>query len=164
MIKLIGDRSGEMKKLWQGFLLSIMTLAAHAQIDQPKEIATLQPFGDYTVHYNVFNSTDIPANVAEAYKLVRGKDRGLVNISVTKTENGITSLGLPVKINGSRRNLMQQKQTLKFIEVSEGNATYYLAPFVFNNEELLHFDIEVQVDGAVRPLSITFNRTLYADK
>ncbi|EIK46601.1 hypothetical protein O59_000622 [Cellvibrio sp. BR] len=153
-----------MKKLLQGFLLSLIALTAQAQIDQPKEIATQQQFGVYTVHYNVFNSTDIPANVAEAYKLVRGKDRALVNISVTKTENGATSLGLPAQVSGVRRNLMQQKQTLKFIEVSEGDATYYLAPFVFNNEELLHFDIELNVDGAARPLKITFNRTLYADK
>lgn len=153
-----------MKKLLQGFLLSLIALTAQAQIDQPKEIATQQQFGVYTVHYNVFNSTDIPANVAEAYKLVRGKDRALVNISVTKTENGATSLGLPAQVSGVRRNLMQQKQTLKFIEVSEGDATYYLAPFVFNNEELLHFDIELNVDGATRPLKITFNRTLYADK
>lgn len=153
-----------MKKLLQGFLLSLIALTAQAQIDQPKEIATQQQFGVYTVHYNVFNSTDIPANVAEAYKLVRGKDRALVNISVTKTENGATRLGLPAQVSGVRRNLMQQKQTLKFIEVSEGDATYYLAPFVFNNEELLHFDIELNVDGAARPLKITFNRTLYADK
>lgn len=153
-----------MKKLLQVFLLSLIALTAQAQIDQPKEIATQQQFGVYTVHYNVFNSTDIPANVAEAYKLVRGKDRALVNISVTKTENGATSLGLPAQVSGVRRNLMQQKQTLKFIEVSEGDATYYLAPFVFNNEELLHFDIELNVDGAARPLKITFNRTLYADK
>lgn len=153
-----------MKKLLQGLLLSLIALTAQAQIDQPKEIATQQQFGVYTVHYNVFNSTDIPANVAEAYKLVRGKDRALVNISVTKTENGATSLGLPAQVSGVRRNLMQQKQTLKFIEVSEGDATYYLAPFVFNNEELLHFDIELNVDGAARSLKITFNRTLYADK
>lgn len=153
-----------MKKLLQGLLLSLIALTAQAQIDQPKEIATQQQFGVYTVHYNVFNSTDIPANVAEAYKLVRGKDRALVNISVTKTENGATSLGLPAQVSGVRRNLMQQKQTLKFIEVSEGDATYYLAPFVFNNEELLHFDIELSVEGAARPLKLTFNRTLYADK
>lgn len=153
-----------MKKLLQGFLLSLIALTAQAQIDQPKEIATQQHFGVYTVHYNVFNSTDIPANVAEAYKLVRGKDRALVNISVTKTENGATSLGLPAQVSGVRRNLMQQKQTLKFIEVNEDDATYYLAPFVFNNEELLHFDIELSVEGAARPLKLTFNRTLYADK
>lgn len=143
---------------------SLVSLNLAAQVDQPKEIATTQTFGDYTVHYNVFNSTDIPAKVAEVYKLVRGKNRALVNISVTKTENGVTSLGLPAEVAGVRRNLMQQKQTLKFIEVSEGDATYYLAPFVFNNEELLHFDIELNVEGAARPLKLTFNRTLYADK
>lgn len=153
-----------MKKLLQGLLLGVVTLTAQAQIDQPKEIATMQQFGAYTVHYNVFNSTDIPASVASVYKLVRGKDRALVNISVTKTADGETSLGLPAQVSGAQRNLMQQKQTLKFIEVSEGNATYYLAPFVFNNEELLHFDIEVAVDATTKPLKLTFNRTLYADK
>ncbi len=153
-----------MKNLWQALCLSLLALTAQAQIDQPKEIATTQTFGSYTVHYNVFNSTDIPAKVAEVYKLVRGKDRALVNISVTKTENGVTSLGLPAKVSGVRRNLMQQRQSLKFIEVSEGEATYYLAPFVFNNEELLHFDIEVNLEGTAKPMKLTFNRTLYSDK
>lgn len=153
-----------MKTLLTGLLLSAVALTAQAQVGQPKEIATQQQFGDYTVHYNVFNSTDIPASVAETYQLVRGKDRALVNISVTKTENGVASLGLPAKVSGSRRNLMQQKQTLKFIEVDEGNSTYYLAPFVFNNEELLHFDVALEVSDGARPLHITFNRTLYADK
>lgn len=150
-----------MKKLLQGLFLSLVAITVQAQVDQPKEISTTEKFGDYTVHYNVFNSTDIPAKVAEAYKLVRGKDRALVNISLTKTENGSTSLGLPALVSGASKNLMQQKKALKFIEIKEGDATYYLAPFVFNNEELLHFDIELRVEGAVRPLSITFNRTLY---
>jgi hypothetical protein len=144
-------------------LISLVSLNLAAQVDQPKEIATTQIFGDYTVHYNVFNSTDIPAKVAEVYKLVRGKNRALVNISVTKTENGVTSLGLPAEVTGVRRNLMQQRQTLTFIEVSEGEATYYLAPFVFNNEELLHFDIELSVNGVAKPMKLTFNRTLYSD-
>lgn len=153
-----------MKTLLTGLLLSFVTLTVQAQVGQPKEIATQQQFGDYTVHYNVFNSTDIPASVANTYQLVRGKDRALVNISVTKTESGVTSLGLPAKISGSQRNLMQQKQILKFIEINEGKATYYLAPFVFNNEELLHFDILLTVNDVAQPLKITFNRTLYADK
>jgi hypothetical protein len=153
-----------MKKLLTSFLFALCAMGAQAQVDQPKEISTTETFGDYTVHYNVFNSTDVPAKVAETYKLVRGKDRALVNISVTKTVDGVTSLGLPAQISGVRRNLMQQKQTLKFVEVDEGDAIYYLAPFVFNNEELLHFDISVIVDGATRPMNITFNRTLYADK
>lgn len=145
-----------------GFLFALVFVSsAQAQIDQTKTINTSQAFGAYTVHYNVFNSTDIPPQVAQAYKLVRGKDRALVNISLTKTENGATSLGLPALIKGKTRNLMQQQQTLKFIEVQEGDATYYLAPLVFNNEELLYFDIEVSADKDAQPMKITFDRTLY---
>lgn len=158
-----------MKKLIQSVLLSCFTMCAQAQIDQPKEITTQEKFGAYTIHYNVVNSTKIPPNVAEAYKLVRGEDRALVNISMTKTENGKTSLGLPARVTGNIKNLMQQTQTLKFIEISEGEATYYLAPFVFNNEEVLHFNIKVDSKSEnegkdSQPFSITFNRTLYVDR
>ncbi|HEY0892955.1 MAG TPA: DUF4426 domain-containing protein [Cellvibrio sp.] len=152
-----------MKKLLQGIFLSLVAITVQAQVDQPKEISTTEKFGDYTIHYNVFNSTDIPASVAETYKLVRGKDRALVNISLTKTENGSTSLGLPAVVTGASKNLMQQKQTLTFIEIKEGDATYYLAPFVFNNEEVLHFDIQVSAKADAKPMSFTFNRTLYTE-
>ena len=148
-------------KILCGMLLLIVGLNAHAQIDQPKEITTAYGFGDYTVHYTVFHSTDIPAKVAEVYGLVRGKDRALVNISLTKTENGSASLGLPAQISAKIRNLMQQTQQLKLIEINEGEATYYLAPFVFNNEEVLHFDIEVRTAADATPMRVTFNRTLY---
>ena len=90
----------------------VIVLSAQAQIDQPKEIQTSQAFGAYTLHYNVFNSTSIAPSVAKTYKLVRGKDRALVNISITKTESGATSLGLPAVVLGSAQNLMQQKKKL----------------------------------------------------
>lgn len=150
-----------MKSLF-GFLLAFVVISGtQAQVDQTKEISTSQTFGAYTVHYNVFNSTDIPPQVAQAYKLVRGKDRALVNISLTKTENGATSLGLPAQISGKTRDLMQRQQQLKFIEIKEGDATYYLAPFVFNSEELLYFDIDISADKNARPMKVSFNRTLY---
>jgi len=147
-----------------GFILLILCCCcAIAQTDQVKEIKTYQTFGDYTVHYTVFNSSDIPSSVAEPLNLVRGKDRALVNISLVKTENGKTSLGLPAIVSGKTRNLMQQQQDLKFIEVKEGNVTYYLAPFVFNNEELLYFEIQVKATEDSSPLKLEFNRTLYKD-
>lgn len=145
-------------------LCSLMSLNLAAQIDQTKLINTSEKFGNYTVHYNVFNSTDIPAQVAEVYKLVRGKDRALVNISLTKTENGSTSLGLPAVVSGLSKNLMQQQQRLKFIEIKEADATYYLAPLVFTNEEVLHFEVQVKAAENTRPLQINFSRTLYTDK
>jgi hypothetical protein len=152
-----------MRILWLGFFLCMLSASVVAQIDQTKEISTSQKAGDYTVHFNVFNSTDIPASVAEQFKLVRGKDRALVNISLVKTENGNTSLGLPALVSGTTRNLMQQKQSLKFIEVKEGDVTYYLAPFVFNNEDLLHFDISVKPSADSAAFAVQFTRTLYKD-
>ncbi len=152
-----------MRIIWLGFFLWALSVSALAQIDQTKEISTSQKAGDYTVHFNVFNSTDIPASVAEQFKLVRGKDRALVNISLVKTENGSVSLGLPAIVSGVTRNLMQQKQDLKFIEVKEGDVTYYLAPFVFNNEDLLYFDIQVKANESSSPIMVQFNRTLYKD-
>lgn len=152
-----------MRTLWLGIFLWVLSVSAFAQIDQTKEITTSQKAGDYTVHFNVFNSTDIPASIAEQFKLVRGKDRALVNISLVKTENGNTSLGLPAIVSGTTRNLMQQKQDLKFIEVKEGDVTYYLAPFVFNNEDLLYFEIKVKANESSSPILVQFNRTLYKD-
>ena len=152
-----------MKAIFGILGLLVLAISAQAQVDQPKEISTVEKFGDYTVHYNVFNSTTIPAKVAEAYKLVRGEDHALVNISLTKTENGSTSLGLPAVVKGASKNLMQQQQPLKFIEIKEGDATYYLAPFVFTNEEILHFDIQVSADANAKPMSFTFSRTLYTE-
>lgn len=154
-----------MKTFIRALIFSIAAWAVvmpFAQVDQTKEIVTSQKFGDYTVHFNVFNSTDIPASVAEQFKLIRGRDRALVNISLVKTENGITSLGLPAQLSGVTRNLMQQKQDLTFIEIKEGDATYYLAPFVFNNEELLYFDIQVKATDTAS-MKVQFNRTLYKD-
>jgi len=144
-------------------IFCLLSVSTFAQIDQTKEIETAQKFGEYTIHYNVFNSSIIAPKVAEAYKLVRGTDRAIVNISFTKTEDGITTLGLPAVVLGSTQNLMQQQQKLTFIEIKEGDATYYLAPFVFNNEELLHFDIQVQNAPDAEPMQIKFTRTLYRD-
>jgi Domain of unknown function (DUF4426) len=151
-----------MKNIFFAVIFSLLTTTTYSQINQPEEIATHKIFGNYTLHYNVFNSTSIDPKVAETYKLVRGSDRALVNISVTKIENGISSLGLPIELKGIAKNLMQQQQKLSFIEIKEGDATYYLAPFVINNEEILHFDIEAKTQDG-KTLTVKFTRTVYKD-
>lgn len=155
----------QLRNIWLSLVMSfaLVALPAAAQIDQPKEISTSQTFGDYRVHFTVFNSTDIPASVASAYKLVRGADRALVNVSVVKITDGVASLGLAAEVSGTARNLMQQSQALKFLTIDETDAVYYLAPFVFNNEELLHFTVQVKVPERAAPFTVTFNRTLYKD-
>jgi Domain of unknown function (DUF4426) len=144
----------------------------HAQINQTKEIQTAQTFGDYTVHYAVFNSKTIPADLANTYHLKRGSNTAIVNIALTKTlanHKGV-SLGRPAKISGTATNLMQQVAALNFSEVQEGDpkaetsATYYLASFYYINEEDIHFSVSVSpLDDPTKSFEVNFTRRLYTE-
>lgn len=140
-----------------------ISLVSYAQINQSKEIQTFQKFGDYTVHYTVFNSKQIPAQVADIHKLTRSKDMVYLNISLTKTENGATTLGLPATVKAKAINLMQQSKTLELKEIKEPEATYYLAPFRHTNEEDIRFEISVLPSGEEKPLTLNFTRRLYTE-
>ena len=152
-----------MKTLLSFLLTLALSLPAFAQINQTKEIQTSQKFGNYTVHYNVFNSKNIPAEVASVYKLTRAKDIALVNISLTKTENGSTSLGLPAKVSVKAVNLMQQVKDLDFMEIKEPDATYYIAKFRHTNEEDIRFEVSVVPEGESNPLVVSFTRKLFTE-
>ncbi len=156
-----------MKQLIGFLLCTLITLPTFAQIDQPKEIQTSKKFGVYTVHYNVFNSKMVPTQIAEIHKLTRSKDIALVNISLTKTENGATSLGLSAKVSVKAINLMQQTKALEFKEIKEtdkdANATYYLAPYRHTNEEDIRFEVSVVPEGETKPLTVSFTRRLFTE-
>jgi uncharacterized membrane protein len=152
-----------MKTLLSFIFALSLSLPVFAQIDQPKEIETSKKFGAYTVHYNVFNSKSIPAEVANLYKLTRSKDIALVNISLTKTENGVASLGLPAKVSVKAVNLMQQVKTLEFMEIKEPDATYYIAKFRHTNEEDIRFEVSVVPEGETKPLTVSFTRKLFTE-
>ncbi|WP_439133148.1 DUF4426 domain-containing protein [Pseudomaricurvus sp.] len=119
-------------------------------------------FGDYKVLHTVFNSTFLQPEVASAYNLTRGKGQSLLNIALIKSTDGGNSKGLAAEVSGSIANLMQQQRTLEFIEIKEHDAVYYLAPIrVSNNDEVVHFNIEVTHDGKTYP--IKFSKKLYKD-
>lgn len=123
--------------------------------------STYTDFDSYRVVHTVFNSSFIKPEIAVAYNLTRGKDKALVNIALVKNnEDGMTN-GLPANISGSVANLMQQQKTLEFIEIKEQDATYYLAPLRFDNEEVLHFNINVQANG--KDYDVKFSKKLYVD-
>jgi len=152
-----------MKNIIRFLLCTLVSLPAFAQIDQPKEIKTSEKFGIYTVHYNVFNSKNIPAEVAKIYSLTRSRDLALVNISLTKTENGVTTLGLPAQVSVKAINLMQQTKALEFKEIKEPDATYYIAPFRHTNEEDIRFEVSVLPQGESKPLTVNFTRKLFTE-
>lgn len=144
-------------------MLCLPALASQAQIDQLKPVETSQTFGSYTVHFSVFNSTFISPEVAQIYGLTRSKNQVLVNISLTQTLDGKTTLGLPVNISGTATNLIQQQRVLNFQTINEGEATYYLAPLRHTNEEVVNFVVQVQAEGESTPFTVRFTRTLHAE-
>lgn len=153
-----------MKKILFALALVLFATQAIAQVDQAKPVTSSQTFGDYTVHFSVFNSTFITPDVAKAYQLTRGSNRVLVNVSVTKTDAGQTSLGLPARVTGTATNLIQQQRVMDFKTISEGDATYYIASVRHTNEETINFAVDMVPEGTQTPLKVNFTRTLYVDR
>ena len=136
------------------FLLCLTTLSQADDMTQTS-------FGDYKILHTVFNSSFIKPEVASTYNLTRGKDRVLVNIALVKNDGSATSNGLPASVSGYAANLMQQRKPLTFIEINEQDAVYYLAALRIDNEEVLHFNIDVSANG--QTYSVTFSKKLYVD-
>ena len=118
-------------------------------------------FGDYRVYYSAFNSSVLRPEVAAAYDIVRGRDRGLVNIAVIPA--GAVG-GRPAEVSGHVANMFAQSQELKFFEVREDDAVYYLAPFRFANEDPLTFTVTVKPMPDTPAYMLSFQRTFYHDR
>lgn len=142
------------------FFIAFITLALTTSAAQADE-KTFTTFDNYQVLHTVFNSTFIKPEIASAYNLTRGKDHALINIALVKTDDVGQSYGLPAKVTGTVANLMQQQKPLEFIEIKEQNAVYYLADLRFQNEEVLHFTINVNANG--KDHEVTFTKKLYAE-
>lgn len=139
-------------------LTCLLLIVSGAAAAQSKPVKT---FGETLVYYSAFNSSFIDPDIASRYDITRGKDQGLVNIAVV--EKG-SPHGETAQISGTVSNLIQQQQTLDFVEIREGDAVYYLAPFEFDNEDPLTFNIQVQKQGQASPYTLTFQRTFYHDQ
>lgn len=111
--------------------------------------------GEYEIHYIVIPTTFLRPEVADQYELPRGKNRALVNVSVLDGDGAVKA-----GVSGSSRNLLEQRQVLKFTEVDEGNAVYYLALITHADEENHRISIQVELpDGKTE--EINFVQKMY---
>ncbi|MGV6858523.1 MAG: DUF4426 domain-containing protein [bacterium] len=119
-------------------------------------------FGDYTIHYSVFNSDFLSADVAHTYGIKRSKKRGVMNISVTKNETGALPLPVPAKIEATAVNIYKQVKPMRIREVKEPNAFYYIAEIPISNGEQVDFNVSADVDGK-KIGSVQFQQTFYTN-
>ena len=138
-------------------LLSIVSLALPATAVANDKI--FKKVGDNKIFFSAFNSTFIDPDVAVANQIIRGKDKGLVNIAVVMG----SGTGKSAVITGKVYNIFQMSQTLEFVEVREQDAVYYLAPFEFENEDLLTFKISVRSDQQKPAYDLKFQKKMYHD-
>lgn len=143
-------------------LLALLCIVA-SSLALSQDDDSYQDIGEYRIHHTVFNSSFLPNEAISGYGFVRGGDRAIVNIAVTEKDAGGMSRGLPVELKASVSNLMQQSEELSFVEVSEGDATYYLAQLKFADQEILNFTVHVLLPGERYSDTITFSKTLYRD-
>lgn len=121
-----------------------------------------QSFGQFDIHYSVVNSTFISAEVAQIYSIVRGADRALINIAVRKNLEDGSNKAQKAVVTGYSSDLMRETP-LKFLEIIERDAIYYIAEVKFYNEEIRHFSIDVQPGREKIPFKVKFTKTLYRD-
>lgn len=117
-----------------------------------------QTFGELDVHYSVFNSSFLQPDVAAAAGLTRSKTVGVLNIAALKDGKGQAA-----KVSGTLKNLLGQTSELKFKQVLENGAVYYLAEFPLRQREMLTFSIQVQI-GDAAPHTLTFNQEVFPDE
>ncbi|MGE7959678.1 DUF4426 domain-containing protein [Pseudomonas sp. NPDC089530] len=135
------------------FLLAAC-LGASALAAEPIKGERQEVFGDVTVHYNTFNSTFLQPDIAKAAELIRSKNQGVINISVLKA-------GKPqvAQVTGTIKDLTSQSVPLKFKQVTEQGAIYYIAQYPVEQQETRTFDIKVQTGDTVN--TINFNQELF---
>lgn len=142
---------------WALALFSLCFLAT-AQAEQKQE------FGDYEIHYNVFNSTFLQPEIARQYNINRSRSVGVVNIAVLKKNpDGGLPTSMAVALEGEVTNQVQQMTRLAFRRVVEGPAIYYLADFHFSQNDPLVFTVRVLGDPNQPPMAIRFSKTLFAN-
>lgn len=118
----------------------------------------MQAFGDWKVHYSLFQTEFLNPQIASQYQVTRGRDRALLNISVLDVNDN------PVRaeVAGTMTNLLSQQQSLAFREILEGVAVYYLAPVRHTDRELLRFRITIRSPGDGEKV-LTFQQSMYWD-
>lgn len=142
-------------------LLSLMVASMLVWASSTAVAGEPQVFGEYTVHYNAFNTDTLQPAMAKAYDIVRSKNRGMLTISIIKESEG--SSGKPVRANItiSASNLTGQFRKFKVREVDEGDSIYYLSDFHVAHEEILNFALQILPEGSAKPVTVEFRQKFY---
>ncbi len=116
-------------------------------------------FGDTRLLYSVFNSTFLSPEIAQQYNIKRSANEVVINITLLDKNTGKP---VAAKVEGAAKNLMQQVKPLKFREIREQDAVYYLAVMRTTEREVFHFAIKVTPPTGA-PFEAKFTQELFVN-
>ena len=120
-----------------------------------------QQFGDLQVHYNVFNSTAISAEMADRYALRRGEDIALVNVAGRRVLEDGSTRAVRLVVEGTVMNLIGQLRETRFDLIEEPEAIYYMLSTRFTDRETLIFELSVTDTETERTYPMRFQKELW---
>lgn len=136
-----------------GLLLATLSVSSHAE----QAIHSAK----YDIHYNAFNTMMVQPDVAQRYGFIRARNRALLNISII---DRASLKSLPAVVTGTRTNIVGQVLRLKFVQIKEENAIYYIAQLRFTEEESWRFELQVQPDLNAPAIPLKFSQTFYLEQ
>lgn len=122
-----------------------------------------EDFGDYRVRYSALPTDQLLPDVARAYGIERSRQRGLLNVAVQRSAAGRASDPIRALLNGTATSLGGQRVSLKFREIAEDGAVYYISEFPVSAPDTYRFSINVTPEGATAPYLLKFNQDFVAD-
>lgn len=119
-------------------------------------------FGDYIIHVNALTTDQLPADVARNYKITRSKSQAMLNVVITKNNDGVEkpTTGIVTTVT---RNLANQLKDMKMREIIEQEAIYYIGEVSVDNEETLVFYIDVTPANESRLFSLTYRQQFFTE-
>lgn len=136
-------------------LSTLLAASASAGVEE-----TTRETDTHIIHFNVFNSSFLTPEIAKQYGLKRSKYHSMLNLAVH--EKGATQdKPIPVLLQGTITNIVQQQRALEFIEIQEGSAIYYLSDFRVTDDDLLTFDIKIRTNADSPGYDLQFKRRVF---
>ena len=124
---------------------------------------TSKDFGDYVLHFNALSTDQLSAEVARQYNIARSQNRGMLNVSILRKQEG--SVGIPVSgsVSASAVNLTGQLKTVTLREIREGEAVYYIGEVAVANAETLIFTIDVTPMNESSRFTVRYKKQFFAN-
>lgn len=117
----------------------------------------------YTIHHNAIPSASLEPNVARQYGIQRSKYRGMLNVSIIKSEEGTTGRPSEAIVMAKANNIRGQLISIPMRKVKEGDAVYYIGEFRIADQETLNFELKVQPRGERRFYTAKLSQDFYID-